>query len=141
MPSRPKPRAAPRTRHARTGAKRPVQRADPALRDLRLLEFMAPDVRRLVASSFRPVSYPFGGVVVREGEPADAFYVISSGTARALKSGDDGEEVALGTLGPGDAFGELALVEDTTRAATVRASSELVVLRLDRSIFNALLDT
>ncbi len=112
----------------------------PALRKLPLLEFMSGDVRRLVADSFRPVTYPFGAIVVREGEAADAFYVVASGHARAVKRADDGEEVPLGAMGPGDSFGELALVEHTTRAASVRASSELVVLRLDRAIFEALVE-
>ena len=77
-------------------------------------------------------------MIVQEGAEADAFYVIVAGTARALKTKEDGEEVSLNTMRAGDAFGELGLLEDTTRSATVRASSPVEVLRLDKSVFKAL---
>jgi ABC-type bacteriocin/lantibiotic exporter with double-glycine peptidase domain/CRP-like cAMP-binding protein len=109
------------------------------LRDLPLLDGLGPDVRELVEGAFVAADYPFGAVIVREGEAADAFYVLVSGTARAIKSGPHGEEVPLNVLRPGDSFGELALLEQTSRSATVRASSAVEVLTLDRSVFGALL--
>jgi ABC-type bacteriocin/lantibiotic exporter with double-glycine peptidase domain/CRP-like cAMP-binding protein len=111
----------------------------PILRELPMLEFMAPELRRLIADSFVSVSFPFGAVIVREGDEADALYVLASGRARAVKRGQAGEEIPLGILNPGDTFGELALLEDSGRVATVRASSDVEALRLDRSIFRALL--
>lgn len=111
----------------------------PALRDLSLLRFLSPEVRRQVVERFVPAAYPFGSVIVREGEPADAFYVLVSGRARVVKSTGGGEEIALNSLRPGESFGEMGLLEQTTRRATVRASSDVEVLRLDRSTFDALL--
>ena len=108
------------------------------LRDLPLFRFMPDDVRQLVEDSFVPASFPFGSVIVKEGDPADAFYVLVSGTARAVKTGEHGEEVPLNVMGPGDGFGEVALLEDTTRTATVRASGEVEALKLARSAFDAL---
>ena len=102
------------------------------LRDLPLLRFMPEDVAELVRRSFVSCKFPFGGEIVREGEPADAFYVLVSGTARAVKAGAHGEEVPLNVLKPGDAFGEVALFEETVRTATIRASSEVEAIRLDR---------
>jgi ATP-binding cassette subfamily B protein len=99
---------------------------------------MTRDARQLVEDSFVSVSYPFGSVIVREGDPADAFCVLVAGTARVVTHGERGEEVSLNKLGPGDGFGELALLEEGTRSATVRASSEVRALRLDRSVFAAL---
>ena len=110
----------------------------PALRELPLLRFLPADVRGLVIASFVAVDYPFGGVIVREGEDPDGFYVITAGTARALKLGDGGVEVSLTVLGAGDVFGERALLERTPRTATVRASSPVEALRLDRAVFDAL---
>jgi ABC-type bacteriocin/lantibiotic exporter with double-glycine peptidase domain/CRP-like cAMP-binding protein len=108
------------------------------LRDLPLLHGLGPDVRELVEGAFVAAEYPFGAVIVREGEEADAFYVLVSGTARAVKVGPHGEEVALNVLRPGDYFGELALLEQTSRSATVRASCAVEVLKLDRSVFGSL---
>jgi HlyB family type I secretion system ABC transporter len=107
------------------------------LEDLPVLKLLPDDSRRLVVESFVPVSYGFGDVIVAEGADADAFYVIVSGSARALRRGDRGEEVSLGSLGPGDTFGEIALLEDGDRTATVRASGEVEALRLDKAIFQA----
>jgi HlyB family type I secretion system ABC transporter len=107
------------------------------LEGLSVLKLLPDDSRRLVVESFVPVSYGFGDVIVAEGADADAFYVIVSGSARALRRGDRGEEVSLASLGPGDAFGEIALLEDGDRTATVRASGEVEALKLDKAIFRA----
>jgi ATP-binding cassette subfamily B protein len=111
-----------------------------ALRDVPLLALLPGDLRPLVADRFVPASHAFGSVIVREGEPADAFYVLVSGRARVIKRGEDGKEIALGSLRTGETFGETALLERTTRTATVRASSDVEVLRLDRSAFDVLLE-
>ena len=108
-----------------------------ALDSLPLLAFLAPEVRELVAASFVPVSFPYGAVVFAEGDAGDALYVITSGRARVLKAGEDGE-VSLNALGPGDSFGETALLTGEPRTATVRASSPLEALRLDAGVFRAL---
>jgi HlyB family type I secretion system ABC transporter len=110
-----------------------------ALGKLPLLEFLPAPVRAEVARRFVRASYAFGAVIVREGDPADALYVLVSGRARVVKRGDTGEDVPLNVLRAGDAFGEMALLEQTTRTATVRASGDVEALRLDRSAFESLL--
>ena len=102
------------------------------------LSLVGPDAQALVAASFEPVEYPFGTVIVREGEPGDAFFVLTAGTARVLKRGDHGEEVQLNVLHPGDSFGEMALLENTVRSATVRATGTVEALRLSGDVFSAL---
>jgi ATP-binding cassette subfamily B protein len=109
------------------------------LENLSLLQFLPPEVRRLVLDSFVAVSYPFGSPIVHEGDEADAFYVLTAGRARVLKKGEHGEEIPLTLLRPGDYFGEMALLQQTTRTATVRASSDVELFRLDRTLFQALL--
>ena len=104
------------------------------------MRFLPPEVRKLVVDSFEPVTLPFGSPIVREGEEADAFYVLSSGRARVIKAGDNGEEIPLNVLRPGDSFGEMGLLEKKARVATVRASSEVQLYRLDRSVFDALVE-
>ncbi len=105
-----------------------------ALAELALLAPLAPGPRRVVEESFVPVSYGFGEVIVREGDPAEAYFVLLSGRARVVKRDPDGAEVSINRLGPGDGFGEIALVEQSARSATVRASSEVRALRLDREV-------
>ncbi|MFI5209311.1 MAG: cyclic nucleotide-binding domain-containing protein, partial [Gemmatimonadales bacterium] len=116
-----------------------VESREAALQNLAVLEFLPADVRELVTASFVPASFTFGQEIVREGEPADALYVLVSGRARVLKKGEGGDELSLGALRPGDTFGEAGLLERAVHPATVRASSDIEVLRLDRSVFDALL--
>ena len=96
-------------------------------------------MRGLVAESFELLEFAFGSAIVTEGEPADAFYVLTYGSARVLKQAANGEEVSLNTLQRGDTFGETGLLEEAgVRQATVRASSDVQVLRLHASVFAAL---
>jgi ATP-binding cassette subfamily B protein len=83
----------------------------------------------------REEHYDFGDLIVEQDDPADAFYILTNGRARALKVTSDGEEIPLGVLKPGDSFGEAALAEGGKRAATVRCSTAVDVLRIDRNDF------
>lgn len=109
------------------------------LHNLPLLKFLPSGVRTLVVDSFVPASFAFGTPIVKEGEAAEAFYVLASGRARVIKAGEHGEEISLNVLRPGDSFGEMGLLNGKPRTATVRASSDLEAFRLDRPVFDALL--
>ncbi|MGY1713968.1 MFS transporter [Geodermatophilus sp. SYSU D01106] len=78
-----------------------------------------PAVEQL-ARHLEPVAVPAGEVVVAEGDVGDRYYVIESGTAAVT---GDGRTLAM--LGPGQGFGEIALLRSTRRTATVRALSDL----------------
>ena len=105
----------------------------------RLLGPLSAEARDLVSESFEPVSFPFGAVIVREGEEPDGVYMLAEGSARVVKDGVHGGEVALRSLGPGDWFGALAVLDHAPRQASVRASDEVVAWRLERQLFLALL--
>jgi CRP/FNR family cyclic AMP-dependent transcriptional regulator len=75
-----------------------------------------------------------GDAVVSAGARGDSFYVILSGEAMALR------KPAAHTLGPGDYFGEIALLDGEPRSATVVATAELHVMRLPRRTFLELLE-
>jgi ABC-type bacteriocin/lantibiotic exporter with double-glycine peptidase domain/CRP-like cAMP-binding protein len=112
--------------------------ARPALAELPLLGVLPPDVREVVAASFVAARYEFGETIVADGDPAEGFYVLRSGVARVLATGDDGQEVSLQLLHAGDSFGETGLLDGAPRTATVRAAADVEALRLDASIFRAL---
>jgi HlyB family type I secretion system ABC transporter len=88
----------------------------------------------------REESYDFGDVIVKQDDPADSFYILTKGRARALKLKADGEEIPLGVLKPGDSFGEAALMDGGTRSASVRCSTAVEVLRIDRDDFLELVE-
>src|SRR4029077_294357 len=91
--------------------------------------------RKAVARLITPVAIPQGTVLTREGDPGREAMLIASGTARVER---DGHNVA--TLGPGELFGELALLTGERRMAMVTAETDMVVAALSRQEFAALLD-
>jgi predicted acylesterase/phospholipase RssA/CRP-like cAMP-binding protein len=80
-----------------------------------------------------------GAVLVRQGDPGDAMYIIVQGRLRFVVESADGVERATGELGAGETVGEFALLTDDTRTATVYAIRDSEVVRLSRSVFDSLL--
>ncbi len=105
------------------------------LRRSSLFQFLPDDVFEKIRLLLQEEHYEFGDLLVRQGEAADAFYILLSGRARVVKSDQQGNEIVLATLKPGDSFGESALSEGGTRTATVRCSTAVEALRLDRADF------
>ena len=92
------------------------------LRRSSLFQFLTEEHFEKWSALLQEESYEFGDLLVRQGDPADAFYVLASGRARVVKTDQSGDEIALATLKPGDSFGESALIAGGTRTATVRCS-------------------
>lgn len=92
-----------------------------------------------VRDLFQEVRHDFGDIIMSQGDQGDAFFVLVTGRARVLKTGKNGEEIALNRLLPGDEFGEAALLTSDVRNATVRCSTTVEVLRLERGDFLPLL--
>src|ERR1700719_4093288 len=112
------------------------------LRRSDLFRFLPDEHFEKIRTLLQQERHDFGDLIVKQGEPANAFYILISGRARVVKSGSsNGEEIVLGALRPGDSFGEAALTEGGTRTATVRCSTSVEVLRLDRAQFLALTET
>ena len=80
-----------------------------------------------------------GEIVLKEGDPAERFYMIIKGEAEATHRGPDGSQVVINRFGPGDYFGEIGLLNDAPRRATVRAKTSLEVMALDRETFAKLM--
>jgi CRP-like cAMP-binding protein len=79
-----------------------------------------------------------GDTVIEEGSKGTSAYVILSGTAKVYKKAGT-KEILVATLGNGEVFGEMGLIEDRPRSASVKADSDLKVRVIDREQFNELL--
>ncbi|MBB4264412.1 cyclic nucleotide-binding domain-containing protein [Roseospira visakhapatnamensis] len=94
---------------------------------------------KLLAFASARVVYRDGEVVMRQDEPGDVAYVIIEGTAQVvLEVG--GDETIIAERGPGDLVGELALLCEAPRTATVRAKGTLEVLRISGEVFVRLIE-
>jgi NADH:quinone reductase (non-electrogenic) len=78
-----------------------------------------------------------GQDVFRQGDLGDRVYLVMSGAAEVWRAAD-GTEAMLARLGPGDWFGEMALLNETTRGATVRCTAAMDALTLPKSEFSVL---
>lgn len=113
---------------------------DALLRRTSLFKLLPDGIFEKIVPLMQDEHYEFGEIIVKEGDPADSFYVLTSGRARAIKATEGGQELALGSLKPGDSFGEAALAEGGTRSASVRCSTAVDVVRLDRTDFLQLVE-
>jgi CRP-like cAMP-binding protein len=92
---------------------------------------------RKLADDAREIDVPAGDVIVRADQRGQGFFVILEGRAKVV--GSTGR--ALGRLGTGDHFGELALLDGGPRTASVVAETDLVAMRLPRATFREMLRT
>lgn len=95
------------------------------LKSIPLFRDVPDDALRKVATFAELESHPEGAAVVKEGGYANDFYAIEDGTAKVER---DGQQLA--ELGPGDVFGEQALLEGEQRSASVIATSPLRVIKI-----------
>jgi CRP/FNR family transcriptional regulator, cyclic AMP receptor protein len=86
-----------------------------------------------VASVAVPRAFPKGVRVFHEGDDSNACYIVRSGDLRVTREHSDGRAIALATLGPGDIFGELAMIDGGLRSASVETLTDSALLALPAS--------
>ncbi|KAF9425480.1 hypothetical protein BGZ76_003216 [Entomortierella beljakovae] len=104
-----------------------------------LLMSLEPYERHKIADALESVYFDDGQVVVKQGAQGDSFFIIESGEVTVTKCNDEGIEYSMPGLGPGQYFGELALLNDMPRAATVKAKGRLKCATLGKKAFVRLL--
>lgn len=90
-----------------------------------------------LAARLVPLEVAPGEVIVRQGAPADKFFIIVAGAVEVVRE-DGGAPRVVAALGPGQFFGEVAILRDTPRTATVRATAPTTLLAMERDAFRAL---
>jgi rhodanese-related sulfurtransferase len=91
------------------------------------------------AEAMQTLRMSAGADVIREGDPGDYFYVLDRGSAEVLRTNNDGDDDLVATLEPGATFGEEALLQNSTRNATVRMREDGELFRLSKADFDLLL--
>ncbi|KAJ3032489.1 hypothetical protein HDV00_007454 [Rhizophlyctis rosea] len=109
------------------------------LEEVPLLVSLEPYERHKIADALESVTYNDGDVVIRQGDVGDAFYIIEAGEARVTQTDENGIEHEMPGLKKGDYFGELALLTDQPRKATISAKGRLKCATLGKKAFVRLL--
>ncbi|GAW83607.1 CAMP-dependent protein kinase regulatory subunit [Plasmodium gonderi] len=104
------------------------------LKQITILKDMDPYERSKVADCLKTKTFLDEEIIINEGEQGDTFYILIDGNALALKN-----NTVIKTYNKGDYFGELALLKNQPRAATVKAKNTCQVVYLDRKSFKRLL--
>jgi CRP/FNR family transcriptional regulator len=86
-----------------------------------------------------PRSFPAGTRVFHEGDSSDACYIVSEGSFRVTREHSDGRAITLATLGPGEIFGELAMLDGDTRSASAESITDGTLLALPANDVRSLL--
>lgn len=102
------------------------------LRAIPIFSPLSPPVLEGLAARLEPVLVGAGEAIVRQGDAGDRFYVVASGEVEVAIDGRP-----QGSLGPGEHFGEIALLRDVPRTATVTARTEVELFALEREDFLA----
>jgi uncharacterized protein YhbP (UPF0306 family) len=91
----------------------------------------------VVAAKLSTMQVKTGEVIVRQGAPADKFFIVVDGEVEVTRE-DDGQARSIARLRDGQFFGEMAILRDMPRAATVTAVRPTVLLAMDRNSFRSL---
>jgi cAMP-dependent protein kinase regulator len=106
------------------------------LEEVPLLSTLTPYERSKIADALETQKFPSGQTIIQEGDPGDSFYLLEFGEADAYKQGNPSP---VKHYEKGDFFGELALLNDAPRAASVISKTEVKVATLGKPAFQRLL--
>ncbi len=102
----------------------------PVLTSIPLLSSLKPRHHDLLTAQVKQKNYAKNSIIIAEGEESDSLYIVNDGQVKIFISDADGKEMQLQILGPGDYFGELALIDRKPRSASAMATcrSQLSVI-------------
>lgn len=106
------------------------------LEEVPILSTLTKYERSKIADALETQKFPAGTTIIKEGDAGEAFYLLESGEAEAFKSG---VQIPVKSYKKGDYFGELALLNDAPRAASVVSKTEVKVATLGKDGFQRLL--
>ena len=110
------------------------------LQRVELFQGLSSQELETLSSSSSTRSFPKNTVVIHENDPADSLFIIETGKVKVYCSDKNGKEFIMNTQGEGDYFGELALLDDSTRSASVRTVEKSSFCIIFKDNFNRVLD-
>ena len=109
------------------------------LKTVPLFSSLSDEQLRVLQPGLQQRSYPRNAFILRAGEETEALYIILSGRVKILIPDDQGREVILAVMGPSEFFGEMGLLDEQPRSASVETLESCEMLRFSKSGFMACL--
>ncbi|MBI5848789.1 MAG: cyclic nucleotide-binding domain-containing protein [Nitrospirae bacterium] len=114
------------------------QRED-CLRDIALFEPIPVSSLQAIASQSLHLVLPIDAVIFRQHDKGDSYFIIVSGSVALSRTSESGQEVPTAVLGPGEGFGELALLTGADRASTAMTKERTVLISVPKPVFDSML--
>ena len=105
------------------------------LRSVPLFASFSEEPLRMLTTVVTRRSVTRSTIIMAAGDPTDSLYIVLSGRLKVMMSDEDGKEVILSILGPGEFFGEMGLIDDAPRSASVVAIEACELLAINRRDF------
>jgi CRP/FNR family transcriptional regulator len=118
----------------------PLSPHEEIVRDAPLLARLRPDDFQALVATGRIVKFRKGQTIFRQDDPGDSFFVIVSGSVHITRLTPDGRELTVAILGPGECFGDLALLDGRPRSAGAAAAEKTATFVVMREAFLRWLD-
>lgn len=113
----------------------PLDRDVETLRNIPLFAGLPTPRLKLIAYTAEMVRFGSGEVIVRQGDPSDAVYILAEGEAEVLLTDDEGKDMSLGTMGKNTLFGEIGVLCKGRRTTTVKAKEGVVTYKISSQLF------
>jgi CRP-like cAMP-binding protein len=113
----------------------PLERDVETLRKIPLFAGLPTARLKLIAYTAEVVEFAPGETIVRQGDPADAVYIVTEGETEVILRDADGHEIILAIMGRHSLFGETAVISKGRRTATVRARERVVTFKISAEVF------
>jgi CRP/FNR family transcriptional regulator, cyclic AMP receptor protein len=113
----------------------PLDRDVETLRNIPLFAGLPTPRLKLIAYTAEMVRFEPGEVIVRQGDPADAVYILAEGEAEVVLTDDEGQDLSLGTMGRHTLFGEIGVLCKGRRTTTVKAKDPVVTYKISSQLF------
>ncbi len=111
------------------------------LTDIPLFQDLPEDQLAYLSKLTHEFTYPRGSIITSQGEMSNSLHIIMEGRLKVFVNGSEGRQVVLSFLGPGDFVGELSLLDNEPRSASVLAVAKTRTLMLTQESFNRFVDT
>ncbi len=104
-----------------------------------IFDSLKPDELKILIKYMNCIGFHEGDIIVKEGEKGNYVFFILEGQLEVIKEANENQYATINVIGKGRSIGEMSMIDETPRSATLRAKTDLVLLRLTKDGFNTIM--